>query len=218
MPGAILIEPTVVRELHDDEKLVLEDFENHAARCTRCNLSNQAYEASYCDRGHNMALDVTRYLYVNNGKHYAVVDKEIGKPMRVKLPRSTTATRRLLESMEEGMRLSSPRRGRASPVRAISSSSSRPVIEQSRRRSYTPEASSPPLQIIERSPSTSKRHVIVYPRSSGSSTSSRSPSSRSCRSSHSSCSNRSNRGSLYLDDHLDREERRYDARGHRYYR
>ncbi|KAJ5702226.1 hypothetical protein N7488_009774 [Penicillium malachiteum] len=203
MPAQIVIEPTVVRDLHDDEKLVLEDFESHASRCTRCGIAAENKENSYCDKGHLLAVDVTKYLYSVNGKHYAVVDKENGKPMRVKLSRDSSATRLLLDSVSEGLRLQSPRRGRAPPVRPPSSS--RPIIEQ-RPRSITPENIVAPHQIIERSPSnssSSKRHVIVYPRSSRSSNSSQSP---------------SNRGSLYINDHLDREERKYDSRGHRYHR
>ncbi|KAJ5290867.1 hypothetical protein N7478_000118 [Penicillium angulare] len=202
MPAPLVIEPTVVRDLHDDEKLVLDDFESHVSRCTACSLSLETSDNTFCERGHLLALDVSKYLYTKSNKHYAVVDKENGKPMRVKLPRDSNNTRHLLNSVEDGLRLSSPRRGRAPPVRSPTTPS-RPVIEQVRPRSRTPENNEMPHQIIERSPSSSKRHVIVYPRSSRSSNSSRSP---------------SNRGSLYVNDRLDREERRYESRGHRYHR
>ncbi|KAJ5785301.1 uncharacterized protein N7503_010513 [Penicillium pulvis] len=210
MPSSVMIEPTVVRDLHDDEKLVLDDFESHISRCTPCALAIETHENYHCERGYLLALDVSKYLYSEGGKQFAAVDRENGKPRRVKLPRDSSATRSLLDSIEKGMRIQSPRRGRAPAVRPPSSTSPsrRPIIEQSLPRSHTPESQSPPLQIIERSPSLSKRHVIVYPRSSR----------QSSRSSNTSSRSPSNRGSLYVPDHLDREERRYDSRGHRYHR
>ncbi|KAJ5646960.1 hypothetical protein N7490_003332 [Penicillium lividum] len=206
---AVMVEPTVVRDLFDDEKLVLDDFESHIARCTPCALAIETGESYHCERGYLLALDVTKYLYSEGGKPFAAVDKENGKPRRVKLPRDSSATRSLLESIEKGRRLQSPRRGRAPAVRPPNSTSStRPVIEQARPRTRTPESVSSPLQIIERSPSLSKRHVIVYPRSSR----------QSSRSSNASSRSPSNRGSLYVPDHLDREERRYESSSQRYHR
>ena len=198
MLAPIVIEPTVVRDLHDDEKLVLDDFERHAGHCTQCALALENHDNIYCERGHLLAVDVTKYLYSESGKHFAVVDKENGKPMRVKLPREANAVRNLLDSIEGGLHLQSPRRGRAPPVRPPSSRLNRPIVEHVRPRSRTPDSETIPHEIIERSPASSKRHVIVYhsPRHSPRVSPARSSSSR---------------GSLYIPDHLDREERRYES-------
>ncbi|KAJ5928325.1 hypothetical protein N7466_007281 [Penicillium verhagenii] len=212
MPTTVSFEPIVVRNLHDDENLVLGDFESHVARCNHCALAIETSENYHCERGYLLALDVTKYLYTEGGKTFAAVDRDNGKPRRVKLPRDSSATRSLLVSIEKGVRLQSPRRGRAPAVQrlspVISHTRPMPVIEQSLPRALTPEPQSPPLQIIERSPSITKRHVIVYPRSSR----------QSSRSSNASSRSSSNRGSLYIPDHLDREDRRYETRGHRYHR
>ncbi|KAJ5226044.1 hypothetical protein N7468_007269 [Penicillium chermesinum] len=200
MPAAIVTTPTVVRDLHDDEKLVLDEFERHVRHCTQCELALENDDNTQCERGHLLAVDVTQYLYSESGRYFAQVDKEAGKPTRVKLPRDSSSTRYLLESVEHGMRLSSPRRGRAPPVRPPSSRSNtssrsanspRPIVQQVRPRSRTPETRASPTTIIERSPSTGKRPVIVY----------QSPRVSPSRSS-------SNRGSLYINDNMDREERR----------
>lgn len=200
MPAAIVTTPMVVRDLHDDERLVLDEYERHVGHCTQCELALENIDNTHCERGHLFAVDVTQYLYSESGRHYAQVDKEAGKPTRVKLPRDSHFTRTLLDSVHRGLRLQSPRRGRAPPVRPPSSRSNtssrsaaspRPLVQQVRPRSHTPETNTSPTTIIERSPSTGKRPVIVYqsPRSS----SSRSPASR---------------GSLYINDNMDREERR----------
>ena len=198
MPAAIeIVEPiVVVRDLHDDEKLVCDDFERHASHCSHCTLAIERFNNNLCERGHLLAVDVTKYLYSESGKHFSVVDRESGKSRRVKLPRDTSFVRALLDSVEAGMRL---RRGRAPAVRPLSRSfdttlevhtSRRPIVEQVRPRSRTPETSPKPDEIIERSPSAGKRHVIVY----------HSPRGSPNRSS-------SSRGSLYTADHIDRLER-----------
>ncbi|KAJ5594920.1 uncharacterized protein N7459_001128 [Penicillium hispanicum] len=198
MPAPIeIVEPVaVVRDLRDDEKLVCDDFERHTSHCTQCALSLERFNNNLCERGYLLAVDVTKYLYSESGKHFSVVDKESGKLRRVKLLRDSSFVRTLLDSIEAGMRL---RRGRAPAVRPPSREhestyeirSRRPVVEQVRPRSRTPEATSPPDEIIERSPSGTKRHVIVYQSPRGSPN-----------------RNSPSRGSLYTTDHMDRVERR----------
>lgn len=190
----VVTAPTVVRDLRDDEKLVSDEFERHVGHCMQCQLALENHDNTHCERGHLLAVDVAQYLYSESGRHFAQVDKEAGKPTRVKLPRDSESTRRLLESVEHGLHLQSPRRGRAPPVRTPSSrttTSPRPILQQVRPRSHTPETSTSPTTIIERSPSTGKRPVIVY----------HSPRVSPSRSS-------TNRGSLYINDNMDREERR----------
>lgn len=200
MPGAIeIVEPIlVVRDLHADELLVLEDFERHAAHCSQCTSALSKNPRSLCGVGRLRAVDVTKYIYTQSGKPFSAVDKEGGRSMRVKLPRESLAVRSLLGVVEDDTRTQSPRRGRAPPVRPPSGNydSHRPIIHQIQPRPRTPESDALVRQIIERSPSTSssRRHSIVYqsPRSSPS----RSPSSR---------------GSLYTYDNRDRVERRYES-------
>ncbi|KAJ6108384.1 hypothetical protein N7523_009707 [Penicillium sp. IBT 18751x] len=207
MPGQteIVEPPLVVRDMDDAEKLVVEEFDRHVSRCTQCTTALNQPSDSLCERGYPRAIDVTRHLYCKDGKYFSVVDKENGILMRVKLPREANSVRNLLDAVEAGLAFKSPRRGRASPVRAPRTStiyvpSRRPVIEQIRpSRSYSPEPERTATEIIERtprserSPGQARRHVIVYqsPRSSMS----RSPSSR---------------GSLYSSDR-ERSEQRFES-------
>lgn len=202
-PVEIAPRPLVVRDIHDDEKLVLDEFERHTARCTQCTSALEGPKDELCEAGRLRAIDVTGYLYSKEGKLFSVVDKESGHPMRIKLPREANTVLNLLDAVEKGMDLKTPRRGRAPPVRPLSGSFDRtyhvpgrqPLIEHVRPRSYSPEEE--PLErtrIIERSPKDSKRRTIIYqsPRTSPS----RSPSSR---------------GSLYSTDRQSRVERRYES-------
>ena len=206
MPGQTenVVPPLVVRDMDDAERLVVEEFKRHVGHCTQCTTALEDHKDSLCERGHPRAVDVTHHLYCKEGKHFSVVDKENGTLMRVKLPRDADSVRNLLDAVEAGMTLKSPRRGRASPVRSPATStfyvpSRRPVVEQGRPRSYSPEPESTATEIIERSPRVErspgqgKRHVIVYqsPRNSMS----RSPSSR---------------GSLYSSDR-ERSEQRFES-------
>ncbi|KAJ5460503.1 uncharacterized protein N7458_002055 [Penicillium daleae] len=225
MPGPIEIvePPVVVRDLHDDEKLVVDDFERHVSHCPQCAFALESASDALCDRGQPRAILVTKYIYSVDGKHFSVVDKENGKPMRVKLLRQGSHARTLIENIAKGMRLASPR-GRAPPVmppstppqsshrRSTSIRSSYdatypvgprrsgPVVEHREPRSprsprsntQSPQPS--PTRIIERSPSSSKPRVVVYP----------SPHASPNRSSNS-------RGSLYNSDRQDRVERHYES-------
>jgi hypothetical protein len=207
MPGQteIVEPPLVVRDMDDAEKLVVDEFDRHVSHCSQCTTALHQQRDNLCERGHPRAIDVTKYLYCKDGKHFSVVDKESGILMRVKLPREANSVRNLLGAIEAGMTLKSPRRGRASPVRSPRTStfyvpSRRVVIEQPRpSRSYSPEPERTATEIIERSPRAERspgqgrRHVIVYqsPRNSES----RSPSSR---------------GSLYSSDR-ERSEQRFES-------
>lgn len=222
MPGPIEIvePPVVVRDLHDDEKLVVDEFERHVSHCAPCALALESSSDTLCERGQRRAKVVTNYFYSVDGKHFSVVDKENGKPMRVKLLRQGSHARTLIENVEKGMRLASPR-GRAPPVmppatppqsshrRSTSIRSSYdatypvgprrsgPVVEhrepRSRSNTQSPQPS-PNTRIIERSPSNSKPRVVIYP----------SPHTSPNRSSNS-------RGSLYNSDRQDRVERQYES-------
>ncbi|KAJ5688775.1 hypothetical protein N7462_003167 [Penicillium macrosclerotiorum] len=221
MPAPILTEPLlVVRNMQDDEKDVADRFERHVSHCSQCALSLETGRDALCERGQPRAVDVTKYFYSLDGKHLSVVDKESGSPKRVKLPRENVSTRKLIEHIENGARIHSPR-GRAPPVRApsplrrstsIHSSYDQrypipprrpaPVVEYREPRNYTPSPEpETPTRIIERSPSsahqspsTSKRRVVIY----------HSPRGSPSRSSTS-------RGSLYSMDHQDRVELRYNT-------
>ncbi|EPS33770.1 hypothetical protein PDE_08732 [Penicillium oxalicum 114-2] len=213
--------PVVVRELHDDEKLVVEHFDRHVKRCKICARVLETNKDSLCDRGQLLALDVQKYLYSVDGKPFSAVDRENGKPMRVRLPQPTSPTHRLIDNIANGLRLASPRRGRApqvkppvtppstsphrktSPLESFDATYHVParrndlVIEhrrpRSREQAESPQPSSS-TRIIERSPSTNKPRIVVYP----------SPHTSPNRSSHS-------RGSLYETDLQDRVERRYES-------
>ncbi|KAJ5899347.1 hypothetical protein N7495_004091 [Penicillium taxi] len=178
---------TVVRDLHDDEALVIDEFHRHASHCIRCELSIENKVNDLCQRGHLLAVDVTKYFYTESKVHYSVVDREGGKIMRVKFPREGIEATRLLEAIEGGMELNS-RRGRAPAVRSPEvrfgpvSDGPRPIIEYARPRSRTSENISA-AQIIERFPGSKPRVTIYqYPR-----------------------------GSLYSNDSRDRSERRYES-------
>lgn len=104
-PIEITDPPTVVRDLYDDEKLVIDDFERHAAFCSICSHTIQRYEdgLTLCGPGNIRARILRRYLYSQNGKYFSTVDFENGKSTRVKLPRGAFATRGLLTVLEQGM-------------------------------------------------------------------------------------------------------------------
>lgn len=185
-----------MREIRDDEKFVLVEFENHAASCTQCTLALDERKDDLCGDGRLRAIDVTQYLYSKDRKLFSVVDKESGQPMMIKLPAEINIVLALLEAVEAGMELKTARRGRASPVRPSDNSARRPLIKYVRPRSSSPgEESEPePTCIIERSPTGSKSRTILYhsPRTSPS----RSPSSR---------------GSVYSNDRHSWVERRYGS-------
>lgn len=185
MPSAIdPPEPVVlVRELQDDEEYVMMAFERHASHCSQCADPIKTYEEgrSLCERGHQYAIDVTEYLYSENGKAHSVVDRRLNQDTLVKIPRTCIAARGLLLAIENGLRLN---RNVQRPAPVISYDQTYPIPP--RRPVHQPE---PYHEIIEREPRTEKRRrVIIYP---------------SPRSSPS----RGSRGSLYNSDPTDRGER-----------
>lgn len=236
MPGPIEIvsAPAVVRDLEDDEQFVVNKFEQHTAHCTQCSSSLDASHDTLCDRGNAYAVDVSKYLYSQGGKHLAVVDQENGKLRRVKLPREAKSVLHLLEGIEAGLLLRSLRRGRARAVRPPSSGSGsgttsgssnvptvsydntydvrprlsvRESIVERRPRSYSPENEPLSPTIVTRKPRST----------SGSSSGSTSGNTKNyrvvLRQSPRDSTSRSpaSRGSLYGSDLLDRAERRYES-------
>ncbi|KAJ5495957.1 hypothetical protein N7539_001073 [Penicillium diatomitis] len=224
MPAAIesVEPPIVVRDLHDDERLVVEEFDRHVKHCKPCNLALELKQDTLCERGHLLARDVQKYLYSVDGKTFSTVDRENGKTMRVKQLHANPYARRLLDNIANGRRLSSPRRGRATHVKPpVTPPSPSPRRSTSIRESYDATYQVPPrrtdlviehrqprsreqaesprpsssTRIIERSPFHNKPRVVVYP----------SPHTSPNRSSHS-------RGSLYEADHQDRVERHYEGK------
>lgn len=143
----------VVRDLYDDEKYVMTAFEGHAARCPNCAdpLQTHAEGHNLCDRGRQHALDVAEYLYSEGGKHYSAVDRENGKPMRVRIPRDAVAVRGLLAAIEDGLRLRVPA--------VISYDRTYPVAPRLQPVQPPSQSPEPAREIIERSP---KRRLIVY--------------------------------------------------------
>ncbi|KAJ5189547.1 hypothetical protein N7491_005876 [Penicillium cf. griseofulvum] len=213
MPAPIeIIDPlAVVRDLYDDEKLVVEDFERHAGHCHFCSHAVQTYKDGHalCESGNTRARTLRNYLYSQSGKHYSSVDLESGKSTRVKLPRDAFATRELLAAIEQGMHIrekavvvQKPTKP-AQPVQHGKSKSydqtyhvpPRQVSgKQVRPRSMSPEA----YQVIERSPRLSGSPTSIMYRSPGGSGSPDRPSS--------------SRGSLYSVDRLERVERHSETR------
>ncbi|KAJ5467088.1 hypothetical protein N7475_004840 [Penicillium sp. IBT 31633x] len=203
MPGAIeIVDPLIeVRDLMDDEKLVVEEFERHVSHCRDCSNAIQTHRDGHtlCDSGNTRARTVTNYLLSRNGKHFSAVDLESGKSTRVKLPRDAFAVRDLFTALEQGMRL----REKAvvvqpvQPVNGVSYDRTYPVGarkvsgKQTRPRSMSPEA----YQVIERAPRSSRSPASIMYRSPGGS-----PSRPS-----------SSRGSLYGNDRHERVERHYDT-------
>ncbi|KAJ5164451.1 uncharacterized protein N7500_006281 [Penicillium coprophilum] len=203
MPAPIeVIDPlAVVRDLHDDEKLVVDDFERHANHCHPCSHAVQTYRDghSLCESGNTRARTLQNYLYGQSGKHYSTVDLESGKSTRVKLPRDAFATRELLTALEQGMRIREKAIVIQKPVQPAQHSHSRSYDQtyhvparqvsgkQVRPRSMSPEA----YQLVERSPRLSRSPTSIMYRSPGGS-----PARPS-----------SSRGSLYSVDRLERVER-----------
>ncbi|KAJ5383586.1 hypothetical protein N7517_001497 [Penicillium concentricum] len=206
MPAPIeIIDPlAVVRDLRDDEKLVVDDFERHANHCHSCDHAVQTYRdgLGLCESGNKHARALHNYLYSQNGKHYSTVDLESGKSTRVKLPRDALATRELLTAIEQGMRIREKAiviQKPVKPVQTVQHSQSRSYDQtyhvparqvtgkQVRPRSMSPEA----YQLVERSPRLSRSPTSIMYRSPGGS-----PARPS-----------SSRGSLYSVDRLERVER-----------
>ncbi|OXV09725.1 hypothetical protein Egran_02513 [Elaphomyces granulatus] len=179
-----------LRDLQDDEKFVLSEFERHASRCPRCANPLSAFRErrNLCSRGHQYAVDVAEYLYRENGRDLSMVDRNFNQPTEVKIPRDCIAARGLLMAIEEGLRVR--RKDEKPPViHSYDSTYYVPPRESNTRERYT--------EIIERTPApapakTKHRRVIVYHR--------RSPS----------------RGSLYESDHIERVGRHHESsRGRR---
>jgi hypothetical protein len=199
MPAPIEVSDplVVVRELHDDEKLVVNDYERHAGHCTLCSNPIQNYKDGrpLCTSGTTYARTLAKYIYSRNGKHYSTVDYDSGKSTRVKLPRDTFAVRDLLTALEQGMRLRE-KPVVVQPVQPVSYDRTYPVVarrasNQTRPRSMSPDT----FQIIERAPRLSRSPTSIMYRSPGGS-----PSRPT-----------SSRGSLYNSDRQDRVERQYEV-------
>ncbi|KAJ5129444.1 uncharacterized protein N7515_005483 [Penicillium bovifimosum] len=199
MPAAIEVtDPlVVVRDLFDDEKLVVDDFERHVGHCRTClNAVQTPRDGRLCESGATRARVVKSYLFSQNGKHFSTVEYENGKSVRVKIPRENVAVRDLLTALEQGLRL--PEKTvivqPVQPVDGVSydrtySVSARQVTgKQSRPRSRSPDT----YQLVERAPRSSRSPTSIMYRSPGGS-----PSRPT-----------SSRGSLYSTD---RDERRYES-------
>ncbi|KAJ5506372.1 hypothetical protein LT330_004469 [Penicillium expansum] len=207
MPAPIEItDPlAVVRDLYDDEKLVVEDFERHASHCRHCSHAVQTYKDGLplCELGNTRARTLRNYLYSQTGKHFSTVDFESGKSTRVKVPRDAFATRELLAAIEQGMRIREKAVVVQKPVQPVESAPSTsydrtyPVparkvsSRQTRPRSMSPET----YQLIERAPRLSRSPTSIMYCSPGGS-----PSRPS-----------SSRGSLYGVDRQERVERQYET-------
>ncbi|KAF4230467.1 hypothetical protein CNMCM8980_002690 [Aspergillus fumigatiaffinis] len=181
-----------VRELEDDEEYVMTEFERHASHCSQCADPLRLYQEdrSLCDRGHQYALDVAKYLYSENGKAKSVIDRELSQPTLVKIPRDCVAVRGLLLAIEDGMRLQRKEQEKAQSQSRARVQVVAPIISYDRTYPIAPRQTTTqqPIacnEIIEREPRTLKRRrVIVYQSPRGSS-----------------------RGSLYDSDAADRVER-----------
>ncbi|KAJ6188665.1 hypothetical protein N7519_003573 [Penicillium mononematosum] len=207
MPAPIdIIDPlAVVRDLYDDEKLVVDDFERHASRCRFCSHAVQTYKdgLALCESGNTRARTLRNYIFSQNGKHFSTVDLESGKSTRVKLPRDAFASRELFTALEQGLRIREKAVVVQKPVQPVQSTQStsydrtypvparRVSGKQTRPRSMSPEA----YQLIERAPRLSRSPTSIMYRSPGGS-----PSRPS-----------SSRGSLYSVDRQERVERHYET-------
>ncbi|CAG8931375.1 unnamed protein product [Penicillium salamii] len=214
MPAPIEISDPLAmsRDLYDDEKLVVDDFERHAGHCTLCASPTQTHKnnRSLCARGTSYARAVANYLHSRNGKYFSAVDYESGRSTRIKLPRDAYAVRDLLTALEQGLRIRDKpvivqpvqpvqptvSYDRTYPIPARGASNLRP-------RSMSPDA----YQIIERAPRLSRSPTSIMYRSPGGS-----PSRPT-----------SSRGSLYDSDFQERGERRTETprryvQGTRYHR
>ncbi|CAG8201507.1 unnamed protein product [Penicillium nalgiovense] len=204
MPAPIeIIDPlAVVRDLHDDEKLVVDEFERHASHCRFCSHAVQTYTdgLALCESGTTPARTLCNYIFSQSGKHFFTVDLEIGKSTRVKLPRDAFASRELFTALEQGLRIREKAvvvQKPVQPTQATSYDRTYPVParrvsgKQTRPRSMSPEA----YQLIERAPRLSRSPTSIMYRSPGGS-----PSRPS-----------SSRGSLYSVDRHERVERHYES-------
>ncbi|KAJ5362144.1 hypothetical protein N7541_002988 [Penicillium brevicompactum] len=205
MPSAIgIVNPAnMARNLRDDEKLVVNNFERHASHCNSCfdPLKTHKAKGSLCNRGTAYAKDLTSYVFSRNGKYYSAVDFESGKSTRVNVPNEALSVRSLLVAIEHGLRT------RQGPVVVQPVQPVQPTAPVSYDRTYQviargpghvrPRSMSPDShQIIERSPRLSRSPASITYRSPGGSPSG-SPSRPS-----------SSRGSLWEIDEHRRIERR----------
>ncbi|OQE22242.1 hypothetical protein PENFLA_c013G08552 [Penicillium flavigenum] len=204
MPAPIdIIDPlAVVRDLYDDEKLVVDDFERHASHCRLCSHAVQTYKdgLALCESGNTRARTLHNYIFSQSGKHFSTVDFESGKSTRVKLPRDAFASRELFAALEQGLCIREKAVVVQKPVQPTQSTSydrtypipaRRVSGKQTRPRSMSPEA----YQLIERAPRLSRSPTSIMYRSPGGS-----PSRPS-----------SSRGSLYSVDRQERVERHYET-------
>ncbi|KAJ5478815.1 hypothetical protein N7530_004324 [Penicillium desertorum] len=201
MPAPIeIIDPlAIVRDLYDDEKLVVNDFERHAGHCRFCSHALQTYKdgLALCESGNTRARTLRNYIFSQSGKHFSTVDFESGKSTR------------LFTALEQGLRIRENAVVVQKPVQPVQPTQStqstqstsydrtypvparRVSGKQTRPRSMSPEA----YQLIERAPRLSRSPTSIMYRSPGGS-----PSRPS-----------SSRGSLYSVDRQERVERHYET-------
>ncbi|KAJ6160075.1 hypothetical protein N7497_004612 [Penicillium chrysogenum] len=190
MPAPIdIIDPlAVVRDLQDDEKLVVDDFERHASHCRFCSHAVQTYKdgLALCESGNTRARTLRNYIFSQSGKHFSTVDFESGKSTRVKLPRDAFASRELFTALEQGLRIRE---------KAVVVQKPFHVVPSTQSTSYDRTYPVPARRLVERAPRLSRSPTSIMYRSPGGS-----PSRPS-----------SSRGSLYGVDRQERVERHYET-------
>jgi hypothetical protein len=99
--------PDYSRLPYDDEIYVMKAFARHAAHCVVCADPYDVHRrhGTLCDKGHQRAVDVAKYLYHIGDEAFSLVDRQSNIRVRVEIPAGCEAVRGLLKAMERGLRL-----------------------------------------------------------------------------------------------------------------
>ncbi|MCJ1375948.1 hypothetical protein MMC20_007186 [Loxospora ochrophaea] len=99
--------PVYSRPPGDDETYVMKAFARHASHCSTCAHPYEVHRRgdTLCDKGHQRAVDVAKYVYNKGGKAYSEVDRENRKQVQIEIPRNCEPVRELLRAMERGLSL-----------------------------------------------------------------------------------------------------------------
>jgi len=99
---------TICRPARDDERVVMQDFAEHASHCPHCADPLLVYMegGTLCDRGHVYARDVAQYIYSKGGKAYSVVDRQaMDCRVQIEIPPRCDAVRGLLKAVDKGLKI-----------------------------------------------------------------------------------------------------------------
>ncbi|KAI9832434.1 MAG: hypothetical protein M1826_001758 [Phylliscum demangeonii] len=127
----------VSRPAREDELQAMYGFAKHAAHCAHCAdpFRTHLVGSTLCERGHQHAGRLTRFIIPYRGRPYSFVDADDSQSVQIEIPPRYDVVRGLLKAIESGLRLrrvkpiASPiaPRAPATPAPVLSYESARPA-------------------------------------------------------------------------------------------